>query len=864
MFGRSDRRRRETENDVRDELQLHRDLRAADAASPAAASTASEAELIRLARSRDRRLGLTTLLREMGHDITDSVRRLRRAPGFTLGAIGILAVGLGASTAVFGLANMMYLRALPFPDADRLVRVRETSRAADGRLVRVDASAPTLVALKNSDAFEGAAGLRATSASLVVDGTPARRISVGEVGEGWSRVTGLAPIAGRLFTADEERRGSGADVAVISHHLWQTYFSARPDIIGQPLVFEGRSRVVIGVLPAGFRFPYLGDAWWPQSFPPDGRDLFIYARLKPGVSLAAADERLAAVAPQLNRDWPNVIRGMVPMVLPIRSEIVSDDDRVVMLLGWSAAILLLIVGSNVAMLLTTRIVSRQRELAVRAALGCGWGRQIRHLTLEAMIVFLGGAIAGLAVACASRRLLRAALPETMATQLPMTDIAFDWRVALFAVALALVTGGIFGALSAWRTAGRTAFAATAQSRTLGSRSARRTAGALIAIELALASALLGASATVGGALRQVENRDVGFPTEGLLTLQFELAGDRVNSRAGHLRTLTGMEERLRALPGVTAVGTTTVNPLCCGDWGSRATPEGPFVRLEDAVVVNWRLISPSFLDTMRVRLLQGRGFDARDVENTEPVVIVDERFAARFWPKQDAVGKRVKRGGTDSAYPWMRVVGVVSAVEDAGDYTETWYLPYLQHPDAPSTDQLHLMLRVNDSDVMFAPIRRAVAEVDPSLAIVELRTMHEIKMEALNQERLGTGIARIFAVLGGFLALSGVYGLVAFVVAGETKEMGIRLALGATPGLVMRAVVGRVGRLAFAGAIVGLALAALAQGAVIKALGAKPENFLLSAVLMTLLLLIAAVCAAAIPARRVLTLDPRDVLAGQG
>jgi predicted permease len=860
MFRAFKRRHRETEQDVRDELQLHRELRAADPASLPSAGTASESELVRLARARDRRLGVSRVVGEVAFDLSDSIRRLRRAPAFTLGTIGILAIGLGASSAVFGLANMMYFRALPFADASHLVRIQETNRLPDGTIQFVDSSMPTLIAAKKSDALSGAAALRSSSAALIVDGAAARHIGVGEVGEAWSEVLGVRPILGRMFTTDEERLGSGAGVTVISHHLWQTHFGGRADVIGQPLVFDGGSRSVIGVLPPGFRFPYEEDAWWPQTFPPEGRGLFIYGRIRDGVALGAVNERLSAVAPQLNRDWPAVIRGMVPQARLIRDVIVRDEDRVVILLAWSVAVLLLIVTSNVAMQLTTRIVSRERELAVRAALGCGWGRQLRHLTLEAMIVFFGGGIAGLGAASLLRRVLIAALPERMSTQLPMTEVAIDWRVALFTVVLALATGAIFGAFSAWRTATRTAFAATAQSRSIGSRAGRRTAGALIAVELALACALLGASVTVGGALRQIENRDLGFPTDRLLTLQFELAGDRLNSAAGHLRTLTSLEERLSSLPGVTAVGTTTVNPLCCGDWGSRASSEGQVVRLEDAASVNWRLVSPTFFDAMGIRLISGRVFDAHDREGSEPVVVIDTRFANRFWPHQDAVGKRVKRGGTASDYPWMRVVGVVSPIEDAGDYTESWYLPYLQYPTAGSTDTLHVMLRVNDVDAMFVPVRRAVGEVDPGLAIINLRTMDEIKMRELSQERLGTTVAFVFAAIGGFLALAGVYALVAFVVAGESREMGIRLALGASPGLVMRQVVGRIGRLAVAGAIVGLSLAAFAQGPAIAALGARPENFLPAAAGMACVLLLAAVLAAAIPARRVLKLDPRDTL----
>jgi predicted permease len=518
------------------------------------------------------------------------------------------------------------------------------------------------------------------------------------------------------------------------------------------------------------------------------------------------------------------------------------------------------VGSNVAMLLTTRIVSRERELTLRAALGCGWGRQVRHLVLEAVVVFLAGGIGGLGVTWGARRVLGAVLPERMTTQLPMSEITIDWRVAAFAVGLSVVTGVIFGVISAVRTARSSRRAAVTSSRTISAAAGRKTAAALIVVELALATVLLGASVMVGGALSQIENRDIGFSTDRLLTAQFELSGDRLDTAAGHVQTLRALEERLGALPGVESVGTTTVNPLCCGDWGSRATAEGAFVKLEDAAAVNWRLVSPTFFETMGIRVLKGRVFEPQDNDQSEPVTVVDSRFAARLWPGEDAVGKRVKRGGTDSANPWMRVIGVVSAVEDAGEYTESWYMPYLQQPAAGSTDQLHVMLRVKNVDAMLAPIRRAVGEVDPGLAIIQLRTMTAVKMEALNQQRLGTSVATIFAALGAILALSGVYGLVAFVVAGSEKEMGIRMALGATAGRVMGEVLGRIGRLAMIGAVIGFAIAAFAQRHVIEALGAKPENFLVVSALMTALLILSAIAAATIPARRVLRVQIRNSL----
>lgn len=848
--------------DVRDELAFHREMRDADPGSRARRGTADPASLTKLARSRDRRLAVAALAEEWRFDLVDVLRRLRRAPAFAVGTIAILGIGLGAAASVFGLANTMYFRALPFADAGSLTRVQETAPLPDGTTHWVDASTPTLTAVKASEAFVDAAGLSGGAASLLVTDGPARHIGVGRIGEGWSNVIGLRPLVGRLFTPEEERLGDAASVAVISEHLWRNYLDGRADIVGHTLAFDGGVREIVGVLPAGYRFPYDQDAWWPGTFAPNGRNLYIFGRLRPGVSVDAANSALRAAAPSINAAWPDVIRGMVPQARTIRDVLVRDEDRMVLLLGWAVAALLLIVGSNVAMMLTTRIVGREQELALRSALGCGWGRQLRHLTLEAVVLFVLGGAAGLGIAAIGRTWLAAALPARLTGQLPLADLPIDWRVATFTFVLAIVAGLAFGGMAAWRATREGRGVTSAASRAIGSRSARRTAGVLIGVELALASALVAGTVIVAGALRQVEGRDVGFSTANLLTLQLQLSGPRLGTPAGHAQTLMRLEERLQALPELEAVGTTTVNPLCCGDWGARATPEGMVVRLEDAPAVNWRLVSPSFFDAMGIRMLAGRAFDAHDTEMSEPVVIVDERMSRRFWPGQDAVGKRIKRGGTDSATPWMRVVGVASAVEDAGEYTETWYVPYLQQPGAGSTEELHVMMRARDEAAAMTAVRRAVGEVDPALAIVELRSMDAVKREGLQQQQLGVSGALVFALTGGVLALFGVYALVAFVVTGESRDMAIRLALGASGAGVVRQVVARIGRLAAIGAGVGLTMALVTERQLVAALGARPESFAVWSVVAAVVLVAAAAAAALVPARRVLRLDPKAVLNG--
>jgi len=268
---------------------------------------------------------------------------------------------------------------------------------------------------------------------------------------------------------------------------------------------------------------------------------------------------------------------------------------------------------------------------------------------------------------------------------------------------------------------------------------RRLLAGLVLVELALAAVLLSAAATVTGGLRQLETRDVGFPTADLLTWHLELGAPRFQSAAAHLALVDRIESRIARLAGPTGVGMSTVNPLCCGDWGSRVAVDGEPVTTFTANVVNWRLVTPGFFRALGVPLLAGRPFDAHDTPTSEPVAIVDARFARRYWPGSPAaaLGKRIKRGSTDAPYPWMRIVGVAGTVEDAGDYTETWYVPYLQEPAASSTDDLHIWFRSADVAVASAAVRAAMRDIDPTLPVIDLRTMEDAKQTALAQRRQG-------------------------------------------------------------------------------------------------------------------------------
>jgi len=852
---------RDRRQDVRDELAFNADRRAL-AGRPADAPASLEQDLVQLAAQRDRAAWCRALVAESWHDLRDAVRRLGRAPTFTTGVIGIVALGLGASSAVLRVANDAFLRPLPFTETDRIVRVQEYSRASDGAMRWVDGSGASLEALQGSGAFVAAAALNPLFTAIVGRDAP-ERISVGAMTAGWWTVLGVRPAVGRLFTPAEQAAGDGAGVMLISDRLWRSRFGGRADTIGTTLTVDGLARSVVGVMPPGYRFPYDEDAWWPTRVNHDQRGFFLAARLADGITVARANDVLDALGPALLRTYP-ILRGNLPRARLFRDALIGDDGRVVVMIAWAVVLLLLIVATNVAMLFLTRLVSHEREMAVRAALGCGRARQVRHLVLEAWLVFGAGGLVGLALSALAASALVALVPHVLVEETAMASVPADGRVLGLVAALVVICGLLVGLLVAWRAPRidlTEALRATA--RTGGPAAGRRLLGGLVLVELALAAVLLSAAATVTGGLRQLETRDVGFPTADLLTWHLELGAPRFQSAAAHLALVDRIESRIARLAGPTGVGMSTVNPLCCGDWGSRVAVDGEPVTTFTANVVNWRLVTPGFFRALGVPLLAGRPFDAHDTPTSEPVAIVDARFARRYWPGSPAaaLGKRIKRGSTDAPYPWMRIVGVAGTVEDAGDYTETWYVPYLQEPAASSSDDLHIWFRSADVAVASAAVRAAMRDIDPTLPVIDLRTMEDAKQTALAQRRQANGVALAFGAAGLVLALYGVYALVAFVVARERRDLAVRLALGATGAAVVRQVIGRLVRLGVTGVTIGAILARLVEPLVVRALGARPVAFWLPAACVSVLLLLALVAAAWIPARRVLTVDPVRALA---
>ena len=876
LFGANLRSRlgwRDAAADVRDEMRLHVELRTAELEAAGVEARDAHLRAVRevgrpedivplaatLAARGDRAAAWRLRVDELRTDVVHAFRRFRATPGFTATAIGTIALGLGANAAIFALVNTLFFRPLPFDPEGNLVRVREFRRSADGAVIHGDASRRTAdMVAGRRDLFLSSVPLIGTQRAVLVADGP-RHVQATRVGAGFTSVAGVTPVLGRAFTTEEERTAAG--VALISHRLWQSLFGGSPSAIGQQVRLEDGVLQVVGVLPPAFHVPYASDLWYPSRIGEQERSVFILARVLPGVTPSQLASELEQEGRRLNAVFPDVMRGMGVLSVRARDYFVQNDDRVAVVLMGAVGLLLLIGCANVALLLTTRFAARDREVAVRAALGCGRGRQVRQFVTEAVLLFGSGGALGLIVAVWLKDSLVVFLPRPVAQDIGLQGVPLDAPVVVLAGIVAVVLGLGFGLVASLRST-RADLPGMLRDggRTVAGLQNRGTLRTLAAAEVALALALLASAGLLADTFRRVQQRDLGFDPAELLTVQAGTEAARFADGTARLDYVARMLERVRAMPGVTAAAMTTVNPLCCGNWGARAAVEGhPVSATEQGPAFQHQLVSDGFFDTLRIPILRGRAFTADDRLGRDMVAIVDERAARRFWPGGDPIGKRVKLGAVGAPGPWMTVVGVAGTIEDQGEYPEAWYLPLAQHPTGPSSRSLHLMVRSPDPLLLVPAIRAASAELDPLLALHDVKTMDRVRDDELAQNRVGVVVTVVFAAAGVVLAALGLYGVLSFVLASDTRELAVRLALGAPRTGVARLVLTRGLRATAWGLAGGLALAIVSARALERVL---PETRMDVTILAAscLAVVLAAAAATAIPAVRAMRVDPLAAL----
>src|SRR2546426_354343 len=801
------------------------------------------------------------------NDLRYAGRMLLKSPGFTAVAVLTLALGIGANTAMFSVLNVLLLRALPYPNSDRLVRVFRTSPQSQ--------TWPHSVAnffdhREQNSVFERMAAFTLGGSNLAERGAPAERLRGIIATADFFPTLGVAPALGRTFTAEEDQPG-GNNVVVLSQSFWMRRFASDTNIIGRTLRLDGESVTVIGVMPASFEHPLLWgilDACRPAAFTPEQRQnrgnnwLNALARLKPGVPLGQAQAEMSAIARRLAQAYPdNNAQDNVRLVPLRKSELGDTDHHLTWLTMGLAGFVLLIACANLANLQLVRTASRARELAVRAALGAGRLRLMRQLLTESLVVSLLGGALGLVLASGGdafigRRMLIANEPGL--------NLAPDATVLIFALLSSVLTGIVFGTVPAWIASRSDVNNGLKESSrgTTSSRSQHRLRHALIIGEVALALVLLtGASLFVRG-LQRFTHRDPGWRVDGLLTGWLSLPGTKYERSDQQLAFFQRLEEHLAALPGFERAAISSSLPIWAFDSSHTIAVEGqPAPPPGQEPLVYAEAVSPGYFETLGIQLRQGRVFASTDTTNRDAVIVINETMAGHFWPNENPLGKRIR--SRDPGEPqWQEIVGVVGDVRfpanlGAPDTRLQVYYPFAQEPRQFAAIELR---PTRKAESVARAVRRAVSEIDPDQPVNELDGARKIVDRNLANFGLVGTLLGGFAVLGLVLAAVGTYGVISSFVAQRTGEMSIRMAPGAQKRDVLWLVLGGGLRLLLAGSLLGVGGALATARLLAAAMPELPARDPKAIAAITIVLLAVAVAACWLPARRAAKVNPMEAL----
>jgi putative ABC transport system permease protein len=673
-------------------------------------------------------------------------------------------------------------------------------------------------------------------------------------------VLDVPPIAGRLFTPEEQRAGVDAGVIILSHALWQERFGARDDVIGTTFRLDGRPHTVVGVLGPGFRFPYEADAWMPEQLTTRVEaSVATIARLRPDVTPTQAQQELDRIAEAMESQRPDTNRGLRYTMQPLREQLIGDQSRVTWSLFATAALLLALSCANVANLLLARGTRRVREIAVQSAIGASRVRQGQQLVIESLVYSAAGGAVGITLAAVFGDVVMNLVPLPLRTQLGLGEVAFDWRVAMFAAIVITLTAIVAGVAPARRLVNTNPVEALRQ-QSRGSTGPRTLMHVLVVGEVALATVLLLAAALMADNLSRLTRADLGLRVEDLLTTEITLPEARYRDAAERIAVVRSLTESSDTIAGVIRAGIVTVNPLDRGSFGAAVeTEDRPLAPREPGFIVNNRLVTHQWFETAGVPLIRGRYFTAQDHERAAPVAIVSKRMADRMWPGTDPINKRIRF--TRPNVPWMTVVGVVGDVRDFGEWRETWYLPYPQQASTFGASTLHLMLRSSlPPDRLSDSVKAAVHAVDPHLPVPIPIPMTAMWDTGLEQQQLASSASALFGAAGLLLAVIGTYGVLAYAVSARARELGIRLALGASRTALLIDVLRRGALLSGAGLLLG----AGGSGAVIPALSSVATEShglpVATALTMPLVLAASALTASLLPALRATRVDPAHAM----
>jgi putative ABC transport system permease protein len=806
----------------------------------------------------------TRWFEDLASDARFALRVLRRSPALTLAAVITLALGVGANTAIFSAVNAVILRPLPFHQPDRLVMLWESNPEFHWDQQDV-APANMLDWREQVHAFSDVAAYMDGDATGTLTGQGAPRLlSVAGVSGNFFSVLGVHPEVGRALR-DAETWKNGARVMVISDRLWREQFAADPGVVGRTIMVNGKEAQVVGVMPRSFRFPSETiDAWMPLALDPASRGDISFrrahwmraiARLAPGVSLERANAELQTVVRRLQVQYPETNRVMGAGMTPLHDFLVRDSRRPLVTLLAAVALLLLIACANVGNLLLVRAAGRERETAMRLALGAGRARLVRQALTESVVLSLIGGAAGFAIGWWGTRVLIALQPPGM---LPESGVRMDWAVLGYVVAITTLSGMLLGVAPAAWSARRTPAEVLKEGGRSGSdaRRMRRWGQALVIGEVAIALLLSVGAGLLVRTFYELTQVNPGFDARGVLTVALGASGPRYDSDEKVQAFYADVLRRVRALPGVTDAAATAELPLTDWGWTSQFSVAGRAPG-EYGNEVAHREVTPGYFRTMRVPVIRGRAFTQQDAAKAPRVVLINEALARQFFAGQDPIGQRVTFDKSpDSTSVWRTIVGVVGDERQTSLGTETkiqFMTPFAQE----TRQEMTLVIRTPGDPSTLAPaVRRIVSAVDPGLAIASVRTMADVRSASLARQRFLMMMLLVFAGVGIALAVVGVYGVMAQYARGRSREMGIRLALGAqrvqVRWLVVRRGMWLVGAGLAAGIGVALAATRFMQAFLFDVTPVDPVTF----VAVPLLLLLTAAAATWLPALRASRADP--------
>jgi putative ABC transport system permease protein len=804
----------------------------------------------------------------LADDLRIAFRTLRKTPSFTLTAVLALAAGIGANAAIFSMVDALMLRPLQMRDSARVVEVWEEASWM-GFPQNTPAPANMVDWKQRNRVFTDMAATRGDLRAITGDGQP-QRVEVTLITANLLPLLGVEPILGRSFSLQEDQAG-GPKVVLLSHRLWMERYGGEKSVIGRDMMLDGVKFHVIGVMPRAFVFPSRSDVWLPMAFSPADwarrrtHLLHVFARLRPGVSIADAQRDMSTIAARLRAEHPDTNDRVGASVVGIREQFLGKLDLATRVLAGGVLIVLLICCVNIAGLLLARAAGKRREIAVRAALGAGRWALIRQSLVESLIIAAAGAGLGVLLAAYGMRPLSMLIPEALAG---WAQPAIDARLLLFASAAAILSAVVFGALPA----ANMARADLALVLNEGGRAAigggKGLRGWLVTGEVALAVVLCTAAGLMVKTVWGLAHADLGFEPAHVMTLRTSLPGSSASryrtyeSRAAYYRDVL---RRVEAIPRVTAAGYTTFLPLTNRGGTSgfliEDAPPPPPGQDPDA---NHRVVSAGYFRAVGMRLIAGRYFDDRDTPNSQPVAIVNEASAREFWPGRNPIGHRFRLD--DEKQPWLTVVGIVADVKQMGvdiaGRAENYYPVTQPFAAVGYFNPRDLAVRVKGDPLDYATaLRQAVWSVDPNQPIADLRPLSDLVAKELSVQRAQLWMLGAFAGLALLLAAIGLYGLLAHLVAQRTRDIGIRMALGASRGQVLRWILRQGLEPVAAGLASGTVGALLLTQSMRKLLYDVSPADPATLVLVALALLLVAAVACYGPARRAATIDPMQALA---